>query len=338
MAMSGGVDSSMAAYLLKERGYELEGFTLRFTAAQREDVEMAQRVSHKIGIPYKVVDAEDAFNRDVILPFAREYSLGRTPNPCIRCNRLIKFGLLLDVVLGLGFDGLATGHYARVVCDEKGYHILRGVDPLKDQSYFLYALGQYEISRAIFPLGEMKKDDVKVRAREHGLPFNICESQDICFLSDGNYSSLVSRLFPPKPGDIVDARGHILGKHKGLIYYTIGQRRHLGVCVGEPLYVLRLDSKNNCLIVGPLDGLDTNVVRIGQLSWVSGEFPVDTYGITARPRYRAKEARIKEIRQEGLTNACVLFEEKQRALAPGQSLVFYRGEEVIGGGIIEETF
>lgn len=336
--MSGGVDSSLAAYLLKEQGHQVTGFTLKLTATHQEQVEAAQRVAKKIGIPHQIVDITDIFERDIIIPFAREYSLGRTPNPCVRCNQFIKFGLLLDKVLNLGFDKLATGHYARIAHDERGYHMLKGVDPLKDQSYFLYSLRQRELERIIFPLGEMEKSDVRTLARQLGLPSNTHESQDICFLPNDDYTLLVSSLFPPEPGDIVDARDHILGKHKGLIYYTIGQRRHLGVCVGEPLYVLRLDSKNNCLIVGPLDGLDTNVVRIGQLSWVLGEFPIDTYGITARPRYRAKEARIKEMRREGLTSAIVLFDEKQRALAPGQSLVFYEGEEVIGGGIIEETF
>jgi tRNA-uridine 2-sulfurtransferase len=339
VAMSGGVDSSITAYLLKKDGYDVYGIHLELGGGQEtsssghDDLELTCRM---LGIPLHFLHTEVEFEEIVIGYFCAEYNLGRTPNPCIRCNKKIKFGLLMDRVRELGGDYLATGHYARVEASAAGYRLLKGVDSTKDQSYFLYVLGQKELAQVIFPVGGLYKKDVKKLAINLGFPAAARrESQDICFVPGGDHRALLSSRLKPQTGEIIDIAGNIRGRHRGLVYYTIGQRQGLGVGGGQPLYVISLDTLTNRLVIGPQELLLKKSLKAITLNWISGQAPESDIEVTARVRYRASE--VKACLSVTNDTAEVAFKEPQRALAPGQSVVFYQGELVLGGGIIAET-
>jgi tRNA-uridine 2-sulfurtransferase len=340
VAMSGGVDSSISAHLLKEAGYDVAGIHLVLSPkaasppeAAFSDLELTCRL---INIPLFYLHLEDEFKAGIIDYFCDEYRQGRTPNPCIRCNKLFKFGLLLDRVQQMGGDYLATGHYARIVAASQGFQLRKGLDLSKDQSYFLYVLGQSVLSRVIFPVGAMYKKDVKQLAADLGLPAaRRHESQDICFIPDNNSQAFLAHHINPQPGEIVDSEGKVLGEHRGLAYYTIGQRQGMGVSARERLYVIRLDVAANRLVIGPQSQLYKERLIAYNLNWIAGSPPDSNFEVKAKVRYRGAEARAV-IRVEG-DKAEVRFREPPKAVAPGQSVVFYQGEIVLGGGIIGET-
>ena len=344
VAMSGGVDSSLTAALLKEAGYEVIGVTMQIWPSDKqafggccgvEAVEAAKRVAHKLGVPHYVMNFRDIFAQRVIADFCEEYSLGRTPNPCVICNQRIKFGLLLDKVLGMGTDYLATGHYARIKQSPDGYRLLKAVDPAKDQSYFLYTLTQRELQHLLLPLGDLHKVEVRRMAAERGLPTaDRRESQDICFIPDNDYRAFIAEYIPSKPGDIVDTEDKILGEHPGLAQYTVGQRHGLGLASNERLYVLRLDVANNRLVVGTEDELLSDRLFATELSWVSGKAPREPIDVTAKIRYQSPEAAAELHLNDEVAE--VNFRQPQKAIAPGQAVVFYQGDAVLGGGIIED--
>ncbi len=336
VAMSGGMDSAVAAALLKSQGYQVIGVTMHLSDSEKgsDAMENAERVANKLTIPHHVMDFGNPFAQKVIAHFVKEYSLGRTPNPCIACNQYIKFGLLLNKVRQMGADYLATGHYARVEPCPSGYRLLKAIDHSKDQSYFLYTLGQEQLQYLLLPMGNLYKSLARRMARELGLANTArYESQDICFIPDNDYRSFIAEHIPSQPGDITDTNGKILGKHKGLAYYTEGQRQGLGLASDKRLYVLKLDAKSNRLVVGSHGQLSSNKLVASQLNWISGKAPEDSNNITAKVRYKSPEAAASLHLDNG--TAEVLFSQPQWAIAPGQAVVFYQGEAVLGGGIIE---
>jgi tRNA-specific 2-thiouridylase len=300
------------------------------------DISDLEHTCHLLDIPLHKLNFETEFKNAVIDYFCREYSSGRTPNPCITCNQRIKFGLLLDKVLEMGADYLATGHYARIEHSTNGYGLLKAVDTAKDQSYFLYTLGQRELRHLLLPLGNLRKAETRRLAAERGLPASTRhDSQDVCFIPDNDYRSFIAQHIPTKAGDIVNTEGRVLGKHNGLARYTIGQRQGLGLASKERLYVLRSDVANNRLVVGPRDQLLSDRLLATRLSWVSGKAPQGPVNITAKIRYKSPEAAAKLHIHQG--RAEVQFVKPQRAITPGQAVVFYQGDNVLGGGIIEES-
>ena len=344
VAMSGGVDSSLASALLKKAGYEVIGITMQIWPSDEQArfggccglqaIEDAKKVAYKLGIPHYVVNFRDIFAQKVIADFCLEYSLGRTPNPCIRCNQYIKFDALLKKAKELDYSFIATGHYARVEQSANGYQLLKAVDLTKDQSYFLYTLGQRQLQHLLLPIGNLHKTEARRLAAELGLSTATRqESQDICFIPDGDYRSFIANHVPLESGDIVDINGKVLGRHSGLAQYTVGQRQGLGLVSNERLYVLRLDAANNRLVVGTKNQLLSNRLLASRLSWVSGEAPEEVADIMARVRYRSPEVTAKLHLDDGIAE--VNFQQLQWAIAPGQSVVFYQGDIVLGGGIIE---
>ncbi len=331
VAMSGGVDSSLAAALLKEAGYDVSGVHMQLYS--NHDLSDLEQTCQLLDIPFYKLNLETEFQSLVIDYFCREYSLGYTPNPCVFCNQHIKFGLLLEKALEMGADYLATGHYARIELSPDGYCLLKAVDPTKDQSYFLYTLGQRQLQHLLLPIGNLHKVEVRRLATKLGLPASSRhDSQDICFIPDNDYRSFIAKHIPLKSGDIVDTNGKVLGKHSGLAQYTVGQRQGLGLTSNKRLYVLRLDAANNRLVVGTKDQLLSNRLFASKLSWVSGEAPRELANITAKVRYKSPEATAKLHLNDGLAE--VNFQQPQRAIAPGQAVVFYQGNAVLGGGII----
>ncbi len=337
VAMSGGVDSSVAAAILKNQGYQVFGVTmLLHSDSANGTAEQAKRVAERLAITHHVMDFRKLFSQQVIDPFCNEYRQGRTPNPCINCNRYVKFGALLNEARELGSDFMATGHYARIESYPDGYHLLKGIDSIKDQSYFLYTLGQEQLRYLLLPIGHLHKSKVKEQAVELGLADAIgIESQDICFIPDKNLNSFIREHIPSRPGDIVDNEGKILGKHKGLAYYTVGQRQGLGLSSNRRLYVIKLDAESNRLVVGSQEQLFSSRLFASQLSWVSGKVPQETANITAKVRYKSPEVGVNLYLNED--TAEVQFARPQRAIASGQSIVFYQGEVVLGGGVIEAS-
>jgi tRNA-specific 2-thiouridylase len=347
VAMSGGVDSSMAAVLLHEAGYRVIGGMMRLWAEEGgpanrccspQAVEDASRLCRVLGVPFHVFDFEADFKRHVVDHFVAEYGRGRTPNPCLACNRRIKFDLLLQEALELGAAYMATGHYARVRRSNSGYQLLKGADPQKDQSYVLYMLGQEELAHTLFPLGEHTKEAVRAMARERALRVaDREESQEICFTM-GDYRSFLCKqadvLF--EPGPILDLEGQVIGQHKGLPAYTIGQREGLGIAATEALYVLEVDTDHNALVVGPRSHLARRELRAKEVSFVSGVPPSTPLDIMAKIRYGAPGAR-GTLTYVGDKEARVRFAEPQPAITPGQGVVFYEEEMVLGGGVIEEV-
>jgi len=348
IALSGGVDSGVAAALLVEQGYEVVGAMLRLWAERGPDearanrcctpeaVERARRVADLLDVPFHLIDAEAVFKQQVVDYFVAEYAAGRTPNPCIPCNRAVRFGMLLDRARALGADCMATGHYARLRQIDGRRQLLRGRDPLKDQSYFLHALTQGQLAHVLFPLGELTKEEVRAIARQRGLPVaEQPESQDLCFLADGDYrrflAERVPRLF--RPGPIRDTSGRVLGQHQGLPAYTIGQRKGLGVGAAEPLYVLAIEPGENALVVGPADELGRDECLVEEMHYVSGETPAAPFRATAQIRYRARPAAVV-VTPQPQRRAFVRFDSPQRDITPGQFLVLYDGDVVLGGGVI----
>jgi tRNA-specific 2-thiouridylase len=346
--MSGGVDSSMAAALLVEQGYEVIGIMLRLWAddSAGEPVENrccslqamddARRVAARLGIPFYLINAEAPFKSIVVDYFTAEYAAGRTPNPCLRCNRLIRFGFLLERALALEADCLATGHYARVRQRDGCFELLKGVDRRKDQSYALAMLTQSQLAHALFPLGELTKAEVRRLARERGLPVaERPESQELCFLGDGNYRGFLARHAARSliPGPILDLEGRELGQHRGLPLYTIGQRKGLGIAVGEPRYVVAMDTARNALIVGPPAALLRRSLVAHEMNWIAGRPPQGPIRVTAKIRYRAPDRPATATPLDD-DRVQVAFDEPQRAITPGQAVVLYQGDVCLGGGII----
>jgi tRNA-specific 2-thiouridylase len=350
VAMSGGVDSSTAAALLVRQGHEVSGVTMRLWTPENPDVlvdfrrccspqeiEDARTVCQALGIPHRVLNFEREFASAVVDYFCQEYLRGHTPNPCLACNQHIKFRLLLPKALALGADYLATGHYCRIVSSDHGHELWRARDEGKDQSYVLYMLGQEELARLLFPLGDYTKGEVRRMAAEIGLPVaNKTDSADICFLPRGGYRAFLAERFPQRPGDIVDSDGRIVGRHEGIAGYTVGQRRGLPARGGrEPLYVLSLDPLTNSVIAGSEAELLSDVLWADELSFVSGQAPQGSLAVEAKIRYRSQAAAALLALHDG--RAEVRFERPQRAITPGQAVVFYQGEKMLGGGIIAES-
>lgn len=343
VAMSGGVDSSLCAALLKQQGYDVLGITMRLSDDSREvygvsrAAEDARRVADFLGIEHVIVDFRTLFSNRVVDYFLTEYLAARTPNPCVICNRFLKFGALFAFAKEKGADFLATGHYARVEKEENGEFSLRkGCDETKDQSYVLYRLPRENLPHILLPLGIYQKSETRTMARKLALPVaDKAESQEICFVPNDDYKAYLSkhRTNGFSPGDIVDTGGMILGRHKGLPFYTVGQRKGLGIAAEHPLYVLALDAKNNRVIVGRNEEVYASSLFARDVNWLIGE-PTQEISVCAKIRYGSREAK-----------ACVLplakgsvkvsFCEKQRAVTPGQSVVFYEGNRLLGGATIE---
>lgn len=349
--MSGGVDSSAAAALLLEKGYDVVGVTLKLwpqsCSARAEDkccgpqaVMDARSVCHKLGIPYYLIDESEAFHTQVIRYFAEEYKAGRTPNPCCICNEKLKFGALLDRARQLGADLIATGHFARVETTEKGRVLLkRGLDPRKDQSYFLFSLRQDQLAQAMFPLGEKTKQDTRSLARQCELKTaDKEESMEICFVPDNDYGKFLSTngLVEKNRGEIVNLQGKVLGHHHGIAFYTIGQRKGLGISSPTPLYVIELDAVNNRVIVGDDTALDRDTFTVSRCNWIPFETLEGGLEVSAKIRYNhpGVAATISPLPHN---QAIVKLHIPQRAITPGQACVFYQNDLVVGGGWINKA-
>ena len=344
VAMSGGVDSSVAAALLVEQGYEVIGIMMRLWAEGEnrccapDAVDDARRVAARLGIPFYLVNYEAEFRDCVVDYFVREYSRGRTPNPCLACNRHIRFDRLLRRALSLDADHLATGHYARVEEGGDGYRLCTGLDAAKDQSYVLYMLGQEVLGQVLFPLGDYTKSQVREMARQRGLPVaEKDESMELCFVADDDYRRFLQVHAPQsvRPGPILDTQGREIGQHQGLPFYTVGQRRGLGIAAPEALYVIDLDTDRNALVVGPARELGRDVLVARDVHYVRDEAPAGPVRVQAKIRYKANlaEATWTPL-PEG--RARIQFDAPLRDITPGQAAVAYQGETVLGGGIIEE--
>lgn len=346
VAMSGGVDSSAAAVLLRQQGYSCDGAMLRLyngevegTCCSADDAADARSVAYGLGMKFYVFNETERFARDVMDRFVAEYCAGRTPNPCIDCNRCLKFGALLERALLLGYDYLATGHYARVKLDEASgkYRLLRGRDRSKDQSYVLYQVGQHQLAHLLLPVGEYDKSSIRRSARQAGLiNADKSDSQDICFVPDGDYTRFLQEYGGVKmiPGDFVDRAGHVLGRHKGLPCYTTGQRKGLGVSAGKHVYVLRKNAQDNTILLGDNEELFTSVLTADRVNWISGETPASPLRVTAKTRYSQTEA-AATVHPLPDGRIRVEFDVPQRAITAGQAVVLYDGEQVLGGGTIE---
>ena len=335
VALSGGLDSSVTALLLKEAGYEVSGVHMQLwnTPHSTYQERHAEQICRVLNIPFSVIDVHREFEHYVINHFCQEYQRGRTPNPCIACNKHIKFGFLLSKALSLGADYLATGHYASIEYSGNSYHLLKANDDSKDQSYFLYNLTQEKLKYLLFPLGKYSKLEVKKLAKEKELPVSSKPSQDLCFISDKNYRTFLSQRFTTKPGDIVHSTGEILGRHRGVAFYTIGQRHGLGTASEKPFYVIRIESDNNRVVLGTEEELYSQQAVVKEAHWITTTPPAKLSNITAKIRYRSLETPVT-ISPKG-ENINVWFPQPQRAVTPGQAIVFYNGDEIIGGGVIE---
>ncbi|MBM3485328.1 MAG: tRNA 2-thiouridine(34) synthase MnmA [Alphaproteobacteria bacterium] len=350
--MSGGVDSSVTAALLKEAGHEVIGITLRLhdgaettartkTCCAGRDVYDARCVAEALDIPHYVFDYADRFRRDVMEPFADAYVAGETPVPCVLCNRTVKFRDLLEAARDLGAAALATGHYVRRVAGPAGVELHRGADPARDQSYFLFATTRAELDFLRFPVGGLAKDEVRAHARRFALPVAAKpDSQDICFVPDGDYAALVARLRPSAaaPGEIVHVDGRVLGRHAGIIHYTVGQRRGLGIAADEALYVVRLEPAARRVVVGPRAALARTRIALRDVNWLGVADGPPAAGADVAVRIRstqaAVEARIRPTRGGG---AIAELAVPETAVAPGQACVFYDGDRVLGGGWIARS-
>jgi tRNA-specific 2-thiouridylase len=355
VAMSGGVDSAVAAAILKEEGYQVIGVTMQVWPRDKQAddanrfggccgisaVEDAKRVAFKLGIPHYVMNFRDIFAQRVIADFCHEYSLGRTPNPCIRCNQYIKFDALLERAKKLGAEFVATGHHARVDKDEtKGRYLLKkGADQAKDQSYVLYTLTQEQLGHTLLPIGNFTKQRVREIAGELGLPVAAKpESQEICFIPDNNYPNFLKEHIPEavKPGPILDKQGNILGEHRGMLFYTIGQHKRLGISAKERLYVTAIDRQRNTIIVGSKQEVYSRELIATGLNWIAFDELRQPMIIKAKVRYRHQEAEAR-VTPLNEAKAYVKFNQPEFAITPGQAVVLYDGDIVIGGGVIEQA-
>jgi tRNA-specific 2-thiouridylase len=350
IAMSGGVDSSVSAALLKEQGYEVIGATMQIWQTEEEEerengccsltaVNDARRVADKLGIPYYVLNFRDIFRERVIEYFIREYQAGRTPNPCIVCNKEVKFEALLDKAISMGLDYIATGHYAQVEFKDGRYLLKKAISKTKDQTYALYNLTQDQLSKTLFPVGRYEKDQIRQIAKKYDLGVaSKPDSQEICFVEDNDYAKFISEYADSEiyPGDIVDTKENVLGKHNGVFNYTVGQRKGLGIPSNMPLYVVEIDIEKNQVVVGSDEETFSNKFIARDLNWIGINKLEKEMRVEAKIRYGAKEAPaiIKPIENEKVE---VFFDTPQRAITPGQSAVFYDGDYVVGGGVIENS-
>ena len=346
IAMSGGVDSSVAAYLLTRDGYDCIGCTMKLCpddvaheggCCTADDAADARSVARRVGIPFHVFNMTDDFRREVIDRFVSRYLAGRTPNPCVDCNRTMKFALLRRRGEELGYDCLATGHYARIEYRDGRWTLRKARDPSKDQSYVLYHLTQAELAKTLFPLGDLTKSEARALAAENGF-LNAAkpDSQDICFVPDGDYAAVIARYTgtTEPEGDFVLPDGSVIGRHKGISRYTVGQRRGLGVAYSEPLYVKRILVAENKVLLGRDEDLYGTSCDVSDVNWIAGETPSAPVRCAVKIRYRQTEQPATVTPLDG-GRAHVEFDSPQRAITPGQSAVFYDGDEVLGGGEIE---
>jgi tRNA-specific 2-thiouridylase len=352
VAMSGGVDSSTAAWFLKESGYEVIGATMCIGTADRSqaglfrccglsDIEDARRVSLQLEIPFHVLNLRGEFEKEIIDYFCNEYAGGRTPNPCIVCNERMKFGSFLKNALELGADYIATGHYARLAHDQTAgqYVLKKGVDEAKDQSYVLFSLKQEQLRYILFPLGEHRKRDVRQKAFEVGLKVHDKpESQEICFIQESTYHIFLKERLGEsiEPGPIVDLEGHVLGRHKGIPFYTIGQRRGLGLAKGKPLYVIGIDRLKNAILVGEEKHAYSDTFVVDDPNWIVSPKTASTFPAKVKIRYNHPGSEA-ELCLRGKGEVEVKFRSPQKAITPGQAAVFYDGETVLGGGWIKRV-
>jgi len=344
VAMSGGLDSSVTAVLLKEEGYEVIGVTMQIWERSKDwggccglgSIEDAKKVANKLGIPHYVLNFRDIFREKVIANFCEEYREGRTPNPCIRCNQYIKFDALLKKAEELGADYIATGHYARIEYDSrrKRYLFMKGVDQRKDQSYVLYVLTQEQLKRTLLPLGNLTKDRVRQIAKEKDLPVATKpESQEICFIPDNNYGEFLREYIPEgKSGPIVNKEGKVIGEHQGIIFYTIGQRKGIGIAAKEPLYVIAIDKENDTIVVGKEKDVYGNELIAEDVKFIIEELK-EPFRAEAKIRYLHQTSSATVYPLDG-NKLKVKFDGPQWAITPGQAVVFYDGDIVIGGGTI----
>lgn len=351
IAMSGGVDSSLAAKLTKDAGYDCIGCTMKLydnddagigrerTCCTLDDVEDARSVAYKLGIPYYVFNFTDDFRRKVISKFVSSYEHGLTPNPCIDCNRYMKFEKLFERAKILGCDYVVTGHYARIEESGGKYFLKKALDETKDQSYVLYSMTQEQLAHTLFPLGALRKTDVRAIAEESGF-VNAAkpDSQDICFVPDGDYGAFLERYTGKKyeQGAFVDTDGNVLGTHRGTVRYTVGQRKGLGLALGKPVYVKKIDCESNTVTLTDESGLYSNALMTGEFNWISGQPPAAEIRCKAKIRYRQREeAAAAYPRPDGSVR--IVFDAPQRAITAGQAVVLYDGETVLGGGRITQA-
>ncbi len=336
--MSGGVDSSVSAALLKEQGYDVLGITMQIWPGKKDfggccglkEIEDAKEVCRVLGIPHYTVNYREEFKKYVIQNFIEEYKNGRTPNPCIRCNEFLKFKLLLKKAEELGCTKIATGHYAQI----KDGRLFKGVDQRKDQSYVLYMMNRESLRKTLFPMGEYTKEEGRKLAKKFKLPVaEKKESQEICFIDDDNYGRFLKENIPEaiNPGDIIDQSGIVVGKHKGIIFYTIGQKKGIGA-YGARKFVTKIDVLKNTITIGNDNDLMGNTLTADHVTFTSGQAPEGEIEVAAKIRYNSKESPAILSANDNIVR--LNFKENQRAITPGQSVVFYKGDEVIGGGII----
>lgn len=349
IAMSGGVDSSLAAKLMKDKGLDCIGCTMKLyhnedagiessrTCCSLDDVEDARSVAYKLGMPFYVFNFTDAFRDTVIRKFIESYENGITPNPCIDCNRYMKFDKLYERAKTLGCDYIVTGHYARIEEQAGKFVLKKALDETKDQSYVLYSMTQDQLVHTMFPIGSMQKTEVRAIAKESGfVNADKPDSQDICFVPNGDYASVIELQTGKESaeGNFVDKQGNNLGRHKGVIHYTIGQRKGLGVSSTEPLYVCNICPKDGNVVLGSNDDLFSREADVSDFNWISGEVPGSEFRCKAKIRYRQPEQWVTVI-PTGADTVHIVFDEPQRAITPGQAAVFYDGDTVLGGGTIK---
>lgn len=351
LGMSGGVDSSVAALLLTEQGYDVQGVTLQVWEPEDEHaavskkweergcckVGLARHVAQRLGIPHEVVDTRETFRKNVMDDFIAGYLSGTTPNPCVRCNERVKFGQLYQLAQDRGIDFVATGHYARIMPVDDGVGLFRGEDGKKEQSYFLYRLPAAWLPHILFPVGHLQKPEVWKRAEELDLPADeMKESQEICFVTQGDYRTFLTEEAPQalRPGPFLDPEGRKIGEHRGIAFYTPGQRKGLGIALGERLYVKEVNPETNAVVLGRAEDLSRQTCTVQDLNWLTGTLPETLEDVDIKYRY-ASPAVSGRVEQHTVDTLSIEFAEPQQALSPGQSLVFYQGDRVLGGGIIQ---